>query len=281
MIAMTENVKHVDVLLEKWRVRYNELIQMDRTYEAEQVIRCINDFKGLQREAAGDGATLGCDLTLSGLIIYGRIAANPAQGATPAHLRDLVRQMLPHLERFGEFATAPASAEPPRGEATGDTPTFADAWARLTPRDRAIISAYFMEQSRRPDARGGGEAERVSADEVIKQLKLRIHFINYPGESMWNAGTPGLQDHWIPDWRYEIALIENYLHGSPITAAKKPGDTKRRIEVSHPTPAALDAERLDWLSQSHNIKNETVLNGYGNLRDRIDAARATTGADHG
>jgi hypothetical protein len=57
------------------------------------------------------------------------------------------------------------------------------------------------------------------------------------------------------------------------------GDWRSVPLYTHPTPAALDAERLDWLSQSHNIKNETVLNGYGNLRDRIDAARATTGAN--
>jgi hypothetical protein len=63
---MTENVKHVDDLLEKWRVRYNELIQMDRTYEAEQVLRCVNDFKGLQREAAGDGDGVYVDFTRIG-----------------------------------------------------------------------------------------------------------------------------------------------------------------------------------------------------------------------
>lgn len=38
----------------------------------------------------------------------------------------------------------PCPAHPPeRGEATGDTTTFSDAWARLGPIDRAVITAYF------------------------------------------------------------------------------------------------------------------------------------------
>lgn len=38
------------------------------------------------------------NLTLSGLVAYGKVAGNPSQGATRWHLMDLVRQMVPHLE---------------------------------------------------------------------------------------------------------------------------------------------------------------------------------------
>ena len=49
------------------------------------------------------------NLTLSGLVTYGRVAANPAQGASRWHLMDLVRQMVPHLE--AALSTQPAPSE--------------------------------------------------------------------------------------------------------------------------------------------------------------------------
>lgn len=71
------------------------------------------------------------------------------------------------------------------------------------------------------------------AIEALKRIKLRLHFVDMPGESMWDRGD-GV---WVPDWRYEIQLIEHVLHGSPIKAAEKPTDTRKRIEVEG-TPAA-------------------------------------------
>lgn len=71
------------------------------------------------------------------------------------------------------------------------------------------------------------------AVDALKRIKLRLHFLDMPGEPMWSpAGVA-----WVPDWRYEIQLIEHVLHGRPITAAEKPTDTRKRIEVAS-TPAA-------------------------------------------
>jgi hypothetical protein len=106
-----------------------------------------------------------------------------------------------------------------------------------------------------PEARGGGEAEPV-AWRYLKPLG---------GAFVWTR--------WM-----EMEDLVHYGGDGSIVKGPHPDWKKVEYAYRHPTPAALDAERLDWLSQSHNIKNETVLNGYGNLRDRIDAARATTGA---
>lgn len=112
--------------------------------------------------------------------------------------------------------------------------------------------------------------------EVIRRIKLRIHFIDWPGESMFNGGTDE-KPHWIPDWRYEIALIENALHGTPVTVTNKPTDTKRRIEVmsahtSQPAAAQGVEEGLPvswadfWISKG----NWQVANDYEtfNLADQ-------------
>jgi len=51
------------------------------------------------------------------------------------------------VERWNRRALSHAAGQdvekPERGEATGDTTTFYDAWARLSPIDRAVITAYF------------------------------------------------------------------------------------------------------------------------------------------
>lgn len=46
---------------------------------------------------------------------------------------------------------------PKRGEATGDTTTFSGAWARLSPIDRAVITAYFERHFSPAVARGDVE----------------------------------------------------------------------------------------------------------------------------
>ena len=74
------------------------------------------------------------------------------------------------------------------------------------------------------------DAKTVALAECVSRLKLRIIFIGGPGESYWSAGNDKY-DWWLPDWRYEIALIENVLHGSPVDQPEKPTDTKRLIEL--------------------------------------------------
>ncbi|KRG65203.1 hypothetical protein ABB26_05205 [Stenotrophomonas humi] len=76
--------------------------------------------------------------------------------------------------------------------------------------------------------------------EALKRIKLRLHFLDMPGESMWDRGD-GV---WVPDWRYEIQLIEHVLHGRPFTATEKPTDTRKRIEVAS-TPAAQGISLLN------------------------------------
>ena len=70
------------------------------------------------------------------------------------------------------------------------------------------------------------------ATDALRKVKLRLHFLGMPGESMWKV-----DDHftWVPDWRYEIQLIENALHGSPITTPEKPTDVRNRIDVTFVT----------------------------------------------
>ena len=72
------------------------------------------------------------NLTLSGLVTYGRVAANPAQGASRWHLMDLVRQMVPHLE--AALSTQPAPSEQAGGPHFDDAapaPVAGDAVAKL------------------------------------------------------------------------------------------------------------------------------------------------------
>ena len=72
------------------------------------------------------------NLTLSGLVTYGRVAANPAQGASRWHLMDLVRQMVPHLE--AALSTQPAPSEQAAGPHFDDAapaPLAGDAVADL------------------------------------------------------------------------------------------------------------------------------------------------------
>jgi hypothetical protein len=92
-IAADDRGGEVEALLQKWLVRYNELIQMDRTHEAEQVLRCLNDAKRAaalirQRAAAGPAVAwqpmsaapkdssrfLACTVNGYHLIVYWRAA---------------------------------------------------------------------------------------------------------------------------------------------------------------------------------------------------------------
>lgn len=88
------------------------------------------------------------------------------------------------------------------------------------------------------------------AVEALKRIKLRLHFIEMPGESMWNPTG----NCWVPDWRYEIQLIESVLHGSPITAVEGPTDTRKRVEL--PSMQGIDLVALRQIADdlSHSAK---------------------------
>lgn len=70
----------------------------------------------------------------------------------------------------------------------------------------------------------------IPAFKALREVKLRLHFLGTPGESMWNAGSEA-RPNWQPDWRYEIDLIEHALHGSPLTTDDRFKNTKSRAEL--------------------------------------------------
>ena len=74
------------------------------------------------------------------------------------------------------------------------------------------------------------DAKTVALAECVSRLKLRIAFIGWPGESYFNVGSDKY-DWWVPDWRYELALIEHALHGTPVDQPEKPTDTTKSIDL--------------------------------------------------
>jgi hypothetical protein len=170
---MTENVKHVEVLRQMQAAIFLPSGKALTELDAEQ-IRALDAAIAilyLQREAAGGGEGLKWTPELdakAGLVprehrfpdwaiaaVVRRMDNHASTGQTIMQQAALLAVTAPRpTGTFGHgltkeplTLTTHASAEP-RGESTGDTPTFADAWERLTPRDRSIISAYFCEPSR-------------------------------------------------------------------------------------------------------------------------------------
>lgn len=77
------------------------------------------------------------------------------------------------------------------------------------------------------DAEADLVAQLQRANDCIRQVRLRLHFVDWPGESMWGSSS----GYWIPDWRYEAQLMENVLFGTEITTPERPTDTRKRCEV--------------------------------------------------
>lgn len=50
---------------------------------------------------------------------------------------------------------------------------------------------------------------------ALETIKIRLHFMGWPAEDYWKPG-----EQWIPDWREEIHVLENALHGTPIDESK-------------------------------------------------------------
>jgi hypothetical protein len=105
-----------------------------------------------------------------------------------------------------------------------------EALAREMAAARALLGTAatpHLRDTSAPLDSGKAEAKLKEAHAVLNRIKLRLHFMGWPAESYWNSGTEE-KPHWRPDWRHEIALIENALHGSPIRHFERPTDTKPR-----------------------------------------------------
>lgn len=138
------------------------------------------------------------------------------------------------------------------------------------------------------------QSHRVQADlmaNALKAVKIRLHFDGMPGESMWNAGTDD-SPRWTSDWRHEIALIEQALHGTPYTPPSALEKVRRRCEVSVQAEAdAVDARRYRWLAEqtelawtvSRYAREGGVFQHIGkrNLDAAIDAALAAAANNDG
>ncbi len=127
---------------------------------------------------------------------------------------------------------------------------------------------------------GGLEIQYVRADlvapvaaaravDALRRIRLRMHFIGMPGESMLDRGD-GV---WMPDWRYEAQLIEHVLHGRPITAAEKPTDTRKRIEVAS-TPAAPGIDLRQYRDTLTTLRDYASSSRWQGIVADIDALLA-------
>lgn len=114
------------------------------------------------------------------------------------------------------------------------------------------------------------------AVEALKRIRLRMHFIGMPGESMLDRGD-GV---WMPDWRYEAQLIEHVLHGRSITVAEKPTDTRKRIEVAS-TPAApvggWDAQAYAQMADELESWKQRALMAEGDFNRLHETLNAESG----
>jgi hypothetical protein len=156
--------------------------------------------------------------------------APPATDAPDARARacgfDSLDDALRHLEMAAGKATPPAGGDAvPKIE--WPTPYRREPMQE-PPFTRSLFTAQQVEEIVRRLASGGGASDAMR--EAVERVKFRLHFDGWPAESFWNAGTEE-SPRWIPDWRYEIALIEHALHGTPITQPEKPTDTKPRNEI--------------------------------------------------
>lgn len=271
---MTENVKHVEVLRE-WLGAMKDmkaigypLIEPSRMEAIEAAIAA------LQREAAGDGEGVkwwnGCDRSVPAALRYLAEHDRPIGGEqrfNSAHLYQLAAEIERMASQPLYTAPRPTGTAIFAGITINEAPGLPDGVA--TVRDGSGKLLATITGITDPDARGGGEAVEpivcCKSAQVLRELVGELDRL-VKDNPQWP--TSPMRDR-------AIAALNDPLGLAPhANAFNKAGPA-----MLHPTPAALDAERLDWLSQSHNIRNETVLNGYGNLRDRIDAARATTGGN--
>jgi hypothetical protein len=273
--AMTENVKHVEVLRKVVKLLQNTPALQGREHDSLGIAfnKAIDYFA--QREAAGDGeewtaaeihTNVNRDESFGDRIFY--TAPRPT-GTDLSEAIETLRHKLANDEDgwralckvMGAIGyTTPASAEP--GELTDadvDRAVYAfNTHRRNHPEQwNEAMRAALATLACRPDARGGGQA--VAVGEVRE-----YGFVIYTHIKMPPAGTK---------------------------------------LYTHPTPAALDAERLDWLEAqfkdgvhvegcySGNFDAGTIKRCatvfYGteeqrgtSIREVIDAARATTGARH-
>lgn len=279
---MTENVKHVEVL------RYavvNVLYEEATGGASEGAIirtadRIVAEVERLQREAAGDGGDLESQVDRLAKFIMAEIPGEPSEseGAVDTAIRwmraRLARKPRPTgtdercCAMAGTYAckcntytafTTPASAS----AVAAVRKLFNDCVSTLVPEQYAdgyleALEHVDEELAKRNDARGGGEAEGG----------LRCWVNVYSGDGMF--------------WAYET---EAQAKSDASLATKRVAVPMQ--EITHPAPAALDAE---WTDAQCIAFMATALRHVeykrGNKGPSCDdirmgvkfAARATTGA---
>lgn len=125
------------------------------------------------------------------------------------------------------------------------------------------------------------EAAEPVAIKALQRIKLRLHFMGWPAEAFWNAGSE-TEPRWIADWRYEIALIENALCGTPIDKPEKPSDTMPAHQLAAPVAAQpTEPGQIDWsfirsvLAQGTDIYKDYQAGKYADYEAyarRLDVA---------
>jgi hypothetical protein len=133
-------------------------------------------------------------------------------------------------------------------------------WVGDEEREAAIIAILDAALSQPvPSAPEPSEREAQLLD-VIRKIRMRLHFMNWPAESYWNTGSVE-KPHWIPDWRYECQLIDNALFGSPIETPEKPTDTMpfNQLPSAPPVPATAPAVEPTELQRQVRDLTDTEL----------------------
>ncbi len=188
--------------------------------------------------------TIVCDILANGHLLHG------SDGQLDASRYDQT-DVLVDPERREAARRDESLADYWRNRVSGLVEEFTtDAQARYVA-DRIVSDLYDLplrgiarpeaQPAEPSDSHSPGGATRDQLMAGLSKIKLRLHFMHCPAEAMWNSGTSEAPN-WIPDWRYEIQLIEHLLHGRPITAAEKPSDTRPAHEVL-PTQSAQDPLR--------------------------------------
>ena len=82
-------------------------------------------------------------------------------------------------------------------------------------------------------------------EKVLADVKIRIAYMGWPAESMWQTS----QGKWVPDWRKECAWIEHALHGTPIDEAELASFVSTSANMIPDNPTELPIEFAKMVSQ--------------------------------
>jgi hypothetical protein len=289
---MTENVKHVEVLRQMQAAIFLPSGKALTELDAEQ-IRALDAAIAilyLQREAAGGGEGLKWTPELdakAGLVprehrfpdwaiaaVVRRMDNHASTGQTIMQQAALLAVTAPRpTGTFGHgltkeplTLTTHASAEP-RGESTGDTPTFADAWERLTPRDRSIISAYFCEPSRQKPQ----PAVTSESPGLTSESQAAAHVDGEPSVDELQHHSPVPLDE---ELRFEAATAEISLRNPKALATRlnRMADKASALTALTEGARVTDAYDRAWFAECRrvleDVATEMRATGRGDTRFR-------------